>query len=111
MKTNSEQIFEQYNVIKNHLEIALQFDLQEAMEYIPINYKLSLSESGLSYCSEAITYIYVNPSTLNYYVTIGTSIKNVYLYNQLPIDIRYKIYLYVLNLKQKRLFHKYAKPF
>ena len=98
LKTKTENLFEEYKDIKSHLEISLQFDLQKVFNKIPIGYKVNVLESGLSY-GELLQSVYVNPNTLNFYVLIGSD--DVFLFNTLPIELRYKVYKYILSLYQK----------
>ena len=95
-KTKSEELYIDYIDVFNKLEIQLQFDLREIFKHIPIYSKIDTKKSLLMFYNCNIVNIYVSQQTLNYYVTLENG--DFLLFNMLPIQTRYNLYKYLLNL-------------
>ena len=95
-KTKSEELYIDYIDVFNKLEIQLQFDLRDIFKHIPIYSKIDTKKSLLMFYGCNIVNIYVSQQTLNYYVTLENG--DTLLFNMLPIQTRYNLYKYLLNL-------------
>lgn len=98
-KTKSEELYIDYIDVFNKLEIQLQFDLREIFKHIPIYSKIDTKKSLLMFYNCNIVNIYVSQQTLNYYVTLDNG--DLLLFNMLPIQTRYNLYKYLLNLNKE----------
>lgn len=98
-KTKSEELYIDYIDVFNRLEIQLQFDLRDIFKHIPIYSKIDTKKSLLMFYGCNIVNIYVSQQTLNYYVTLENG--DTLLFNMLPIQTRYNLYKYLLNLNKE----------
>ena len=98
-KTKSEELYIDYIDVFSKLEIQLQFDLRDIFKHIPIYSKIDTKKALLMFYSCNIVNIYVSQQTLNYYVTLENG--DFLLFNMLPIQTRYNLYKYLLNLNKE----------